>query len=136
MKNIDPFLEASLFGDVSYIRRVLDAGLDINAPYHFEVTVKTPKGCTITGEDGKVVLDKKGKPSRMLTIKRTETLLHTAIRENHVDMMVFLLDRGADVYAKDDKGFTPYELAESSTIGLSEKFKEHIPSNTENLKAD
>jgi ankyrin repeat protein len=40
-----------------------------------------------------------------------ETLLHVAVGQNRVDMVRFLLDRGAQVEARTDSGFTALHMA-------------------------
>ncbi|KAH6793095.1 potassium channel KAT1-like protein [Perilla frutescens var. hirtella] len=41
-----------------------------------------------------------------------QTALHVAVRQGHLEMVRFLLERGANVYKPDERGWTPKALAE------------------------
>ncbi|CAA0832331.1 Potassium channel KAT1 [Striga hermonthica] len=71
-----------------------------------------------------------------ITSEDGQTALHAAVRQGHLEMVRFLLEKGANVNKPDDKGWTPKCLAEKhANKGLYEVIIDHeaksykIPTN-------
>ena len=91
-EHVPLLVSAALSGHLGIVRRLLDAGADVNAAVRAERFYQTHDD-SYTVEDG--------------------TPLCYAAREGHTEVVRLLLERGAGIDTSDDNGNTPLALAAS-----------------------
>jgi ankyrin repeat protein len=106
----------------------LSAGCGIISPSHHPTEEYTPVVAAATAGDLATVRDAVEKDPALLEYKEWDgaTLLDDAVAQNHMDVAVYLLDKGTDVNAVKTDGVTPLHIAaRNGNIGMMNLLIEH-----------
>jgi len=102
-------INASYYGQIKVVEKLLDQGVDVNAIYKNGMTALMAASQAGHIETVKLLLDKGANVNTMDNDGGTALMI--ACQEGHADMVKLLLDKGADVDVKDSDGGTALMIA-------------------------